>query len=197
MLASDRRYSLAAVSLHWLIAALILFQIGFAWWYYGPLPDHTAAQTQALGVHTSIGLTILALSLARLALRLAVPPAALPLAMPRWERVLARISHGLFYVLIIGIPLTGWALASTAPAPIRFWGLIDWPHMPGLGGLTKAARHQVSRPLGLVHAKILVLSTVALLALHVAGALKNQLSGSPVLWRMLPFLRPPAASKGA
>jgi cytochrome b561 len=188
MTQSDGRYGLAAVSLHWVIAALILFQIGYAWWYYGPLPDHTPVQTRALGVHMSIGLTILILSLARLAVRLAVRPPPLPAAMPRWERSLAKISHVLFYVLIVGIPLTGWALASLRAAPIPYWGLFNWPHLPGLGGLAGAARHRVSRPLGEVHTLILVWATVVLLVLHVAGALKNQVSGSPVLWRMVPFL---------
>ena len=41
------------------------------------------------------------------------------------------------------------------------------------------------------HTVILVWTTVALLALHIGGALKDQISGPPVFWRMLPFLRPP------
>jgi len=191
MISVDRRYGLAAVWLHWIIAALILFQIGYAWWVYGPIPDHTAAQAQAFGVHTSVGLTILVLSLARLGVRFAAPPPPLPADMAAWERTLARLSHVLFYVLIIGIPLTGWALASMRPTPISFWGLFNWPHLPGLSGLAKPARHAIGGPLGRTHTLILVWTTIGLLALHVAGALKHQVSGSPVFWRMLPFLSRP------
>ena len=191
MTAPSGRYGITAISLHWVIAALILFQIGYAWWWLGAMPDHSPAQTAALHTHMSIGLTILLLSLIRLGVRLSTPVPPLPIEMPAWERVVARISHAVFYVLIIGIPFTGWALASMRKAPIMFWGLFTWPHVPFMGGFSHALRHQVSNTLGLTHTTILVWATVVLLVLHVAGALKNQLFGAPVLWRMAPiFSRP-------
>jgi cytochrome b561 len=193
MARADRPYGLAAISLHWAIAALIVFQIGYAWFYLAALPDESAAHANGMVLHKSIGLTVLALSLARLALRLAVRPAPLPAALPGWDRTLARISHALFYVLIIGLPLTGWAMASMRPAPIPFWGLFSWPHLPGMSGFTAAMRHQIGKPLGFAHTEVLVVSTVVLLALHIAGALKNQFSGAPVFWRMAPFMRPKGA----
>jgi cytochrome b561 len=191
MTAPSGRYSITAISLHWLIAALILFQIGYAWWWLGAMPDHSPAQTAALHVHMSIGLTILVLSLIRLGVRLATPVPPLPIEMPAWERLVARISHALFYVLIIGIPFTGWALASMRKPPIMFWGLFAWPHLPFMSGFSHALRHQVSHPLQLTHTTILVWGAVVLLVLHVAGALKNQLFGPAVIWRMAPiFPRP-------
>jgi len=39
------------------------------------------------------------------------------------------------------------------------------------------------------HTDYLVWLALANLALHVAGALKHQFDGNPVLWRMAPFFR--------
>lgn len=185
------RYNGGATALHWTIAALILFQIGYAWWWLAPLPDDSPARPQVLAFHMSIGLTILVLSIARLALRLAVPPPPLPAGMAGWETTLARATHVLFYLLIIGIPIGGWVLASLNPQPISYFGLFEWPHLPGLSGLAKPARHAISKPVGALHTSILIWTTLALLALHVGGALKDQLTGPPVFWRMIPFLRRP------
>ena len=188
------RYKGWAVALHWTIAALILFQIPYAWWWMGALPDESAAHAQSLGVHMSIGLTIFVLSLARLGLRLAAPPPPLPGGMAGWEKTLARTTHVLFYVLIIGIPIGGWVLGSLSPRPISYFGLFEWPHLPGLSGLAKPARHAISKPVGALHTSILPWAMVVLFVLHVGGALKDQISGYPVFWRMIPFLRPPAGA---
>ena len=186
------RYNGWAIALHWTIAALILFQIPYAWWWMGALPDESAAHAQSMVLHISLGLTILILSLARFGLRLAVPPPPLPAGMPAWEKTFARVAHVLFYVLIIGIPVLGWVLASLGKGRISYFGLFDWPHLPGLSGLDKPHRHMISKPVGALHTSLLPWMTVVLLVLHVGGALKDQLTGRPVLWRMIPFLRPPA-----
>jgi cytochrome b561 len=192
MTMTTRRYNGLAIALHWTIAILILFQIAYAWWGLAPLKDDTPEQAAALAFHFSIGLTILMLSLARLGLRLVSPPPPLPADMPGLEKTLARGTHVLFYLLIIGIPTGGWVLASLGPDPIRYFGLFDWPHLPFLSHLDKAGRHAIGKPVGAMHTTVLVWLTLVLLVLHVGGALKNQLTGPPVLWRMLPFLRRPA-----
>jgi cytochrome b561 len=115
------RYNRLAIGLHWIIAALIILQIGYAWWCLAPLKDDSPEQAKALAFHFSIGLTILLLSLARLGVRIAAPPPPLPVDMPGLEKTMARLTHALFYVLIIGIPLGGWVLASLHPDPIIFF----------------------------------------------------------------------------
>ena len=186
---AGERYHVVAASLHWLIAALIIFQVAYAWWVLGAAADHSPAQARALGVHMSLGLTVLVLSLIRLAVRLTSPPPPLPVGLPPWERTAAQASHFLFYVLIIGLPLTGWIMASLRPRPIVYWGWFVWPHLPGLAG----AKSLIGRPLQGVHTLILLWSLVGLLVLHIAGAIKNQAAATPVLWRMLPMRRPALA----
>ena len=186
---SAQRYGALAIILHWILAFALAGQIWLGW-YEQDLPDHTPAQYAVLDIHMSIGMTILLLSLARLALRLSRPAPALPEAMPAWERLLAQATHVLFYVLMLGLPLTGWVLASLGRAPIGFWGVFQWPHLPVAGLVPPDQRRAVHHAVETFHGSILVWSGIALAALHVAGALKHQFDGSPVLWKMIPVLRP-------
>lgn len=184
---SDQRYSRAVIVLHWTIAGLILVQIGLGWYMNEVLPDHSPAQAAVLPLHVSVGLTILLLVLVRIAVRLIHRGPALPAGIAPWERVLACGSHLLFYLLLLALPLTGWALVSLRTGPIRFWGL-PWPRLPGLAQLLGPApprpvRHELSH----IHVYILIWIVLINLAVHVAGALKHQFDGKPVLWRMLPF----------
>ncbi len=180
------RYSALAAGLHWLIAVLILFQVGFAWWVMGRTAIHSPTHAWAMSIHTSTGITVLVLSVIRLAARLAWPPPPLPATLAPWDQFLAQASHGLFYFLIIALPLTGWAIASLRPRPIAFWGLFAWPHLPGLAG----AGRQIGHLLATTHTLILLWITLILLVLHVAGAIRNQFGPSPVFWRMVPFGSP-------
>lgn len=184
-----RRYNAAAVTLHWLIAVLIVIQLCLGWYMNEVLPDHSPAQAQILHLHISVGITILLLVLVRIAIRLAWRPPPLPADLPRLDRALAVLTHTLFYVLMLVLPLTGWALVSAGGHPIAWWG-ISWPHLPGMhafaGAQHKAARHTLMA----VHTNYLIWIVLATLALHVAGALKGQIQGHPVLWRMIPGLKP-------
>lgn len=186
----QRRYNAFAIALHWTIAALILVQIGLGWYMNEVLPDHSPAQDRIQALHISLGLTTLLFILARIGLRLATPPPPLPAGMPAWERLLAGASHLLFYLLMLALPLTGWVLVSARHEPFAFWGF-HWPELPGLGFLQGPQHRDVRDTLQNVHTSVLIWIVWANLFLHVAGALKHQFDGRPVLWRMLPLLRPP------
>lgn len=158
--AAGQRYSSGAILLHWLIALALAGQLalGFAM----PKDESGFALYQ---LHKSIGITILLLSLARLAWRLTHRP-------PRpveggFQGFLAKAVHTLLYLFMIGMPLTGWALVSTAPiqVPTVFWGTVPWPHLPLPVSMGEAAEetHELLAWIGL-----------ALIVLHVAGALRHQ-----------------------
>ena len=99
------RYSTVSLVLHWLIAALVIAQIVL-------VTAHEATEGPAsrefMNLHKSVGLSILVLTLVRLGWRIANPAIPLPMAMPRWQKLLARTNHVLFYVLLIAMPLVGW-----------------------------------------------------------------------------------------
>jgi cytochrome b561 len=125
--------------------------------------------------------------LVRIGVRLANRPPPLPADMPGWERGLAHLAHALFYVLMLALPLTGWALTSTHRGPVELWGL-PFPRLPGFAPAAAGQSRAVGMALKEIHNEWLPWITVANLCLHVAGAVKHQFDGHPVLWRMAPFL---------
>ena len=176
------RYNDGAITLHWLTVALVLAQLyvgfTFASMVRGPERD------QWFTWHKSIGATILVLSLARLAWRLAHKPPPFPDDLPRWERVAAVWNHRIFYFLLIALPLTGLAAISAGHAGVtKLVGGIPLPLIPGLS-------ETAGGTLGDVHV-LLVFATIALVVLHVAAALKHQfLDRARVAGRMPPFRAP-------
>ena len=118
---ADHGYAPVAILLHWLIAALIVLQIVLAGRMEGKLTPESFAVTQ---LHKSIGISILLLSLARLAWRLLNPPPPMPESLAPWERRLAKLTHAGFYGVMIAMPLTGWIMVSTSRLAIPtllFW----------------------------------------------------------------------------
>jgi len=187
------RYGAVAMALHWLLAAMILFMLGLGL-FMTRLEDTDPRTFPLFQLHKSIGLTILMLSFARLGWRLANPVPALPPAMGAGARFAARAVHLLFYVLMIAIPVMGWATVSSAPlgVPTMWFGLFEWPHIPFLADLPRAEKRMIEGPLATTHA-LLALSMLALVVLHAAAALKHQFRDrDDVLKRMLPWTKLPS-----
>lgn len=171
-----QRYSALAMLLHWAIALLLLFQIGLGW----ALEDLAKGAMQFAGYqfHKSIGITILLLSVARLAVRLMRPRPA-PVPDGKVQMLLASVVHGLLYAVMIVGPLTGWIIVSTAKVRLQtmLFGTVPWPDLPVGQGLHEPAE-VLHRVLGAVG--------IALIVLHVAGALYHHFKREDVLGRMLP-----------
>jgi len=173
------RYSTVSLVLHWLIAALVVTQIGLIWAHEateGPI------SREFVTLHKSVGLSILVLTLVRLGWRIANPAIPLPAETPRWQKLLARGNHVLFYVLLLAMPLVGWAASSAAGRDIVWFGLFNWPLLPIGGGREMAGNlmdvHETA-------AKLLIF----LVVLHVIGALKHQfIDRDNVLHRMIPLI---------
>jgi cytochrome b561 len=200
------------MTLHWLIAALLIANIGLAWYFAGlPLAPDAAgtpattpywtvgglvpesARIGPIQIHKSIGITVLLLSLVRLGWRLINPPPPLPSDMPAWERRAAATAYVLFYVVMIGMPLSGWAMVSATTLiriyPITFFGFGHWPTIEPLANLPKHQMHQAEEAFGAVHEYLAYLA-YALVVLHVAAALRHQfIRRDTVMARMIPFLR--------
>lgn len=176
------RYSRGAIAFHWTIAGLILLNFAAAW-VAEELPKAEAGQV--MDNHKAIGLSILALSVLRIIWRLTHPAPPFVQTLKAWEAATAKVVHGLFYVLIIAIPFSGWAMTSafSGGAPVGFFGLFDIPGLPFAADKATA---------GVFHEVHELFATLALLllALHVAGALKHQfIDRDGTLGRMVPWLR--------
>jgi cytochrome b561/polyisoprenoid-binding protein YceI len=181
---SPTRYSSAAIVLHWMLAVMLLFQLGLGWRMEDlPRGDGRFAVFQ---LHKSIGITILLLTLARLAIRWWKPRPA-PASDSAVNMALAKGVHWLLYLFMIGGPLTGWIMVSTSRLKVQtmVFGTLPWPNLP-LGGAW-------NEPAKVAHGALAWLF-VALLVLHVAGALRHHIKREDLLGRMLPAR---LASQGA
>lgn len=146
----------------------------------------------AFQLHKSLGLTVLALSLARLAWRVSHQPPPLP-AMARWRRAAAHTVHWAFYALMIAVPLSGWAYVSAqwrgdAPldVPTLWFGLFEVPHLFDAQALPAAERKAVAGRSFAAH-MYLAWTMAALAVLHAAAALRHHFGDRDrVLANMLP-----------
>ncbi|MGE5501177.1 MAG: cytochrome b [Ignavibacteriales bacterium] len=182
------RYSYVAMLLHWAIAALIIANVLIAW-----NAEDLKGQAHALALqpHKTIGITVLILSVLRLLWRLVMKPPRMPDTLAPWERLLANTVHTLFYVLIVALPLSGWAMASVGKLatvyPIHLGPLIV-PVIAPLNHLPPAQAHTARETLETAHGLMAQAIVYVLLPLHIAGALKHQFwDKADEFGRMIPF----------
>ncbi len=179
---SDReRWGLGIRLLHWLSAALVLVQ-----WLLGRYmvtlgPESVAEKFVLYQRHKSLGFVVLALTLVRLAWRMTEPARpALPSTVPLWQQRAATINHGLLYLLLLTMPITGFLAAAASPLgiPTLLFGVIPIPHPIGPDAQLEAILLAAHRAQGWALA--------ALLLLHIAAALKHQvIDRDRVLVRMI------------
>lgn len=168
------RYSRGAIFFHWTIALLIIINL-----WLGLGHDSLPKDWQVMPVHKAIGITVLMLTLARIAWRLARPAPPLPNSLQPWERAAANVSHFALYAFMLIMPLSGWAMVSgTNRRPLEWFGQFDIPYLP-VSDAIAGIGHDVHELLGW--------GFVALIALHIAAALRHHfLLRDNVLVRMLP-----------
>jgi len=183
---SDHWGSLAKF-FHWTVVVLILVQ--------GTLGLVMVELPRGPGVipyysfHKSLGLTIFAFALARLAWRALDPRPGLPAGMPPWQVTAARAGHALLYMLLFAVPLSGWWFDSVAALrPLYWFGLFEVPHLTGPDKALKELAAETHETL------FWVLAAVA--AAHAAIAMYHQFAARDnLLTRMWPASlrrRPPA-----
>ena len=177
------RYSKVAMTLHWLIAVLVIVN-----WQ---IPERLEGLSHeefmdAMWPHKALGLIIFVLVLLRLAWRLAHKPPALAATLRPWERALARSVHWAFYVLLLAMPVIGYVANSFDDGGVNIFGLFTVP------GLPVQADEHFAHEIYDVHA---VLGTILLIliAVHALGSLKHTfLDKDGNLFRMLPWGTPRA-----
>lgn len=157
------RYGRVAIAFHWTIAVLVITNLAL-----GILHEQVPRplSREMIGVHKSIGITVLALTLFRLGWRLTHRPPPLPAHTPGWERGLAHLVHWLFYIFMVALPVTGWWMAAgSTPHPFTWFGLFTVPEFPNNSGADAAHSAHV----------VMGWTMLALVVLHVGGALRHRL----------------------
>lgn len=114
------RYASSQRFLHWLIAALVVLALASIE-LKGWLPKGSSERALAKWTHTQFGISVLLLSLVRLAVyrRSKVPPISPP--PPAWQMLAARLMHIALYVLTLAVPLLGVAMMFQAG---KSWGFV-------------------------------------------------------------------------
>jgi cytochrome b561 len=170
-------YTGIAKWLHWLIVVLLIVQFTVAWTM--PSIGRNTQPGTLINLHFSLGVTILALAVVRLAWRLTHGEPAPVAGLPPWQVKSARVVHWLLYLLLFVLPILGWINASWRGLPIVMFGR----ELPKL----VAARAPGWAWTGDVHALLATYALLALVGLHVAAALYHYfLRRDGVLQRMLP-----------
>lgn len=151
-------------TLHWVMAACILTMLFVGVDMVSTVnPKYLALIT----LHRTLGIVILVLALIRLAVRLRSGAPPLPRDLPEPMKLAAYGSHVALYALMIGLPLIGWAMLSSAGYPVVLMGGLWLPPIaPQSDGL-----HTV---LWAAHVTLAFLF-YAVILLHVAAALFHAL----------------------
>ena len=112
--------------LHWLMV-LMLFVIAVI----GLTHDYFPGDLRKLimGWHKALGITVLVLAAARLVWNLFTPSPARIMSTPNWQHLTAQITHGLLYVLMLAMPLSGWIMSSAGGRPVNYFGLGELPNL--------------------------------------------------------------------
>jgi len=177
-----------ARALHWGLAVAIIGMLAVGFYMVEVVGDDLLQRFELTQTHKSVGFTVFCLVVARIVWRLANPSPSLA-AMPAWQRAASHVSHAALYGLIVAMPLTGWLMATSSPLndpdayPMQVknevFGLFAMPDPFPTGD------EALSETFAAIHFW-LAIALVALLAVHVAAALKHHfVDRDRVLMRMV------------
>lgn len=172
------RYTLPAIALHWLIALLIIatFLLGLT---MVDIPGLTPTKLKYFSWHKWLGVTVFGFACLRLLWRLTHKAPAYPDSMPDWQKNAVHAVHGLLYVLIFAIPLSGYFFSLSAGVPIVYLGIIPLPVFIAPDPELKVLLRQTHYALNMI--------LLGVFCLHVLAALKHQfIDRDRTFQRMLP-----------
>lgn len=170
-------YGSIAKSFHWIVGLMMIGLIIAG--LIMTRMEAGALKWDIYGLHKATGILVLALVFMRAIWRARnVQPDSHP-NHQKWEKHLAHSAHIGLYIMMIGMPLTGWAMSSAGGHPISLYGLFTVPPL-----LDKTP--DLAKIFNLVH-EYMGYAMIAIILLHIAGALKHHvIDKDSTLRRMLP-----------
>ena len=176
------RFSPAQRLLHWTMAILILAMLLIG---IGMVSTVSQRHEILISIHRPLGIGILLLAAVRLIVRLRRGARALPSDLPAWQAAAAKASHVLLYVMMLAMPLVGWAMLSAGGYPIVLWGPMRLPPIaPHDAGLYTVLR--------LAHTWLAFLLFATIL-LHLSAALFHALARQDGVFSSMAGIGPEAA----
>ena len=131
------------LAFHWAIAAMLLIQVPLAW-YMIDLPEG-ASRDSNYGLHKALGMVIFAVAVLRLVWALISKRPPLPPEVGTVEKVLAKLSQAILYIMVILMPISGWLMSSAAGKPVDVFGLLTLPMLVALVLLSWPATSRLVR----------------------------------------------------
>ena len=101
------------------------------------------------------------------------PP--LPDTISKWQQKAASAVHGLIYVVMIAMPLSGYAQSMFSKYHTKFWGI----ELPRLAEADNTMREIFSQ----VH-EFFAFFLIGLIVIHLAAAIKHKIAGNHIAERM-------------
>lgn len=155
------RYHPLHAAIHWLMFLLVIMMLGVGKFVMPGIPVDNPQKPAMLQTHAMIGITIAVLLVVRIVLLFTAKRPAPADAGNAVLNLVARAVHVLFYVLLLGMVLSGMGLFQAASLPDVFSGASPYPsdffaYPPRIGH-------------GFISTALL-----ALIALHVGAALYHQ-----------------------
>ena len=154
--------------LHWVIALCVMSLI--------PIGLMIEARTEAnlwddftnllYSIHKATGFTVLVLMGLRIAFKITYASPDHPESMTRRQIIAAKSLHHLFYVLLVFVPLLGWAGVTAFPALVIFPGFT----LPGLPGVPQD--EALAQRLFQIHGTLAILLAFLVLG-HIGAALRH------------------------
>jgi len=171
------RYGSLSIGIHWLM--LLLFIAVYASVNLRELYPKGSDPREALKTwHFMLGMLAFVLVWLRIAARLSGHTPAIQPEPAGLQQLSAKLLHLALYVLMIGMPLTGWLLLSASGKPIPFFGL----QLPALIGENKDLATQIKE----LH-ELVGTTGYYLIGLHAVAALYHHfIVRDNTLTRMLP-----------
>ena len=184
---STPQYTQVASALHWLIALLVVLNLGTGLTFRNFEP---AVLRQILLVHRSTGLIILALVAIRVIWRLSHAPPAFSRQLPYIERAAAVAVHAGLYGAMAIVPLSGWTTASAAAAQsgqsLSWFGL-PFPLLP-LAALSEDQLENLKNIAAYVHLYSAWVF-IGLLTVHIAAVAKHIFYDHDAILRRIAIFR--------
>lgn len=181
------RWGWVSIGIHWLTVLLVLglLMVGLV---MQELPT-SRTKMDVYALHKSVGLTVMALTLLRLAWRLFAGTPAPVAGTPRWQALVAQLTHGALYVVLLAMALSGWLYHSASGIPVKlmWFGLFEVPELSG--------RDEGVADFAVAAHGWLWVVLLALVLLHAGAALKHHyFDRDATLARMLPGLPAPGGA---
>lgn len=174
---TDSTYGLVATLLHWTVALTVIGLFALGLWMTG-LDYYDPWYRDAPNIHRSIGVLLFIAVAIRLAWRQIDPPPPALSTHTATERLLARIAHGLLYLLLFAVMIAGYLVSTADGRPVDVFGLFQVP-------ATFSGIENQEDLAGDIHLA-LAITLVSLAGLHALAALKHQfVDRDGTLMRML------------